>query len=137
MVCPRVCLSIVFLVLTAVAQAFVQHGVNSDGRLVNFAADEDAQNLAQKTAEELKGLLEDVRYDAATKELLDDKEYGESSCNANRFEELQRGEIVREIESRQLTPRRQIALKLFFSGSAISREQVRMLLGDKDPELIR
>jgi hypothetical protein len=100
-------------------------------------ADEDAQNLAKKTAEELKGLLEDVRYDAATKELMGDKEYRESSSNANRFEELQRGEIVREIESRPLTPRRKIALKLFFSGSAISREQVRMLLGDKDPELIR
>src|SRR5262249_6722541 len=105
--------------------------------LVNFAADEDAQNLAQKTAEELKGLLEDVRYDAATKEFLGDKEYGESSGNANRFEELQRAEMVREIESRPLTPRRKLPLKLFFSGSDISREEVRMPLGDKDPALIR
>jgi methylase of polypeptide subunit release factors len=137
MACPRVCLSIVFLLLSAVAQAFAQHGVTSGGRLVNFAADEDAQNLAKRTAGELKGLLDDVGYGAATKELIGDKEYGESSCNANRFEELQRGEIVREIESRPLTPRRKIALQLFFSGSAISRQQVRMLLGDKDPGLIR
>jgi methylase of polypeptide subunit release factors len=104
---------------------------------VNFTADEDARYLAKKTAEELKGLLDDVGYDAATKELIGDKEYGESSCNANRFEELERGEIVREIESRPLTPRRKAALKLFFCGSGISRDDVRMLLGDKDPELIR
>jgi hypothetical protein len=123
MACPRVCLSILFLVLSAVAEALVQHGVTSGGRLVNFTADEDAQNLAKKTAEELKGLLDDVRYDAATKELIGDKEYGESSCNVNRFEELKRGGIVREIESRvhralgtsgharmSKCPRRQLAL---------------------------
>ena len=122
MACPRVCLSILFLVLSAVAQAFAQHGVTSGGRSVD-TADEDAQNLAKKTAEELKGLLEDVRYDAATKELIGDKEYGESSCNVNRFEELKRGGIVREIESRvhralgtsgharmSKCPRRQLAL---------------------------
>jgi methylase of polypeptide subunit release factors len=104
---------------------------------VNFTADGDARNLAKKTAEELKGLLDDVGYDAATKEFIGDKEYGESSCNVNRFEELKHGRIVREIESQSLTPRRKIALKLFFSGSAITREQVRNLLGDKDPGLIR
>jgi methylase of polypeptide subunit release factors len=111
--------------------------VTSGEKLVNFTADEEAQNLAKKTAEELKGLLDDLGYDAATNELIGDKEYGESSCNTNRFEELERAEIVREIQSRSLTPRRKIALKLFFSGSAISRGQVRILLRDKDPELIR
>jgi methylase of polypeptide subunit release factors len=134
--CPRVCLSILFLVLSAVTQAFAQHEVTSGGRLANFAADEDARNLAKKTAEQLKGLLDDVGYDAATRVLIGNKEYGESSANTNPFEELQHGRIVREIESRSLAPRRKIALKLFLSGSAITREQVRILLGDKDPELI-
>jgi methylase of polypeptide subunit release factors len=134
---PRVCLSILFLVLSAVAQAFAQHGVTSGGRLANFSADKDALDLAKKTAEELKGLLDDVKYDAATKELIGDKEYGESSCNTNRFEELKRGRIVKEIESRPLSPQQKIALKLFFSGSAITRAQTRILLGDKNPGLIR
>jgi methylase of polypeptide subunit release factors len=137
MACPRVCLSILFLSLSALAQAFAQHGVTSGGRLANFTADKDAQNLAKKTAEELKGLLDDVGYDAAAKKLIGDKEYGESSCNTNRFEELKRGRIIREIDGRPLTPRQKIALKLFFSGSAITREQLRILLGNKDPELIR
>jgi methylase of polypeptide subunit release factors len=135
--CPRVCLSILFLALSAVAQANAQHGVTSGGRLANFNSGKNAQNLAKKTAEELKGLLDDVGYDATTRVLIGNKEYGESSCNVNRFEELKRGRIVREIESRPLTPRRQIALKLFFSGSAITKDQVRILLGEKDPELIR
>src|SRR6516165_798450 len=100
MACPRVCLSILFLVLSPVAQAFGQQGATSGERLVNFTGDKEAQILAKKTAEQLKGLLDDVQYDAATKELIGDKEYGESSCNTNRFEELKRGEIVREIESR-------------------------------------
>jgi len=137
MACPRVCRPVLFLVLAAGAQAFGQDGATSTGRLADFNADRGARNLAKKTVEELKGLLDDVGYDLATKELLGDKEYGESSCNTNRFEELKRDGIVREIESRRLTPRRKIALKLFFSGSAIPREQVRILLGDKDPELIR
>jgi methylase of polypeptide subunit release factors len=81
--------------------------------------------------------LDDVGFDAAMKELLGEKEYGESSCNTNRFEELSRRGIVGEIETRPLTPRRKIALKLFFSGSAIPRAQVRILLGDRDPALIR
>ena len=136
MATTQMCHSILFLALGAFAQALVPHGIASGERLVNFTADGHAQNLAKKTAEDLKALLDDVRYDAATKELLGDKEYGESSCNANRFEELTHAGIVREIESRPLTPRRRIALNLFFSGSAIPREQVRILLGDKDPALI-
>jgi methylase of polypeptide subunit release factors len=104
---------------------------------VDFTADKDAQNLAKKTAEELKGLLDDVGYDAAMKELIGYKEYRESSGNTNRFEESKRGGTVREIERRPLAPRQKIALKLFFAGSTISREQVRILLGDKHPELIR
>src|SRR5262245_4814007 len=111
MTCPRVCLSVLLLALSAVAQAVVQHGVPSGGRLATFTADEGAKNLARKTAEELKGLLDDVGYDAATKELIGDKEYRESSCNANRFEEFTRGGIVREIERLPLTPRQHIALK--------------------------
>jgi methylase of polypeptide subunit release factors len=125
------------LILCAAAQSFGQQGAPSAGRLANFGADEAARRLARKTAEDLKWLLDDVGYDAATKELLGDKEYRESSCNTNRFEESSRGEIVGEIESRPLTPRRKIALKLLFTGSAISREQVRTLLGEKDPALIR
>jgi methylase of polypeptide subunit release factors len=136
MACPKVCLAILFLALTAVAQTFGQQEAASGGRLANFAADQDTRNLARKTAEQLKGLLDDVGYDAATKKLIGEKEYGESSCNTNRFEELQRRGIIREIESRPLTLRRTIALKLFFSGSSIPREQVRILLGDKNPELI-
>jgi methylase of polypeptide subunit release factors len=134
---PRVCLSIIFLVLSAAGQAFAQRGVTPVGRLANFSADEDARTRAKKTSEKLKGLLDEVRYDASMKELIGNMEYGESSCNANRFEELERGRVVREIESRPLSPRQKIALKLFFSGSAITKEQVRILLGDKDPELIR
>jgi methylase of polypeptide subunit release factors len=137
MACPGVCLSILFLVLGGAAQAFGQQGATSGGRLANFSADADARSLARKTAEDLKRLLDDVGYDAATKELMGDKEYAESSGNTNRFEELRRGAIVREIESRPLTPRQKIALKLCFSGSAIPREQVRTLLGDRDPALIR
>jgi methylase of polypeptide subunit release factors len=133
---PTVSLSIPFLALSAVVPALAQNAVTSDGRLANFTADEDAQNLAKKTAAELKALLDDLGYDAATKELIGDKEYAESSCNVNRFEELKRRGIVQAIDSRSLTPRRQIALKLFFSGSAITRDQVRILLRDKHPELI-
>src|SRR6516165_5510823 len=115
---PRVCRSILCLLLSAFAQAFVQPGGTSGGRLANFTADENARKLAEKTAEELKALLDDVGYDAATKELIGDKEYGESSGNANRFEEFKRGGVVREIERRALTPRQRIALSLFFCGSA-------------------
>jgi hypothetical protein len=115
----------------------VQPGGTSGGRLANFTADENARKLAEKTAEELKALLDDVGYDAATKELIGDKEYGESSGNANRFEEFKRGGVVREIERRALTPRQRIALSLFFCGSAVPREQVRILLGARDPELVR
>jgi methylase of polypeptide subunit release factors len=136
MACREVCISVLFLAITAVTQAFGQPEATSGGRLAHFTADQDARDLARKTAEQLKGLLDDVGYDAATKEFLGEKEYGESSCNTNRFEDLKRIGIIREIESRRLTPRRQIALKLFFAGSSIPREQVRILLGDKNPELI-
>jgi methylase of polypeptide subunit release factors len=137
MTCPGACLSALFVVLGGAAGAFGQQGATSGGRLANFSADAAARSLARKTAEDLKRLLDDVGYDAAMKELMGDKEYPESSGNTNRFEELRRGAIVREIDSRPLTPRRKIALKLLFSGSAIPREQVRILLGDQDPALIR
>jgi hypothetical protein len=133
---PGVCLSVLFLFAGSAAQAFVQNPATSTGRLANFSADENARNLAKKTAIELKALLDDVRYDAATRDLIGEKECRESSCNANRFEELERGDIVREIDIRPLTPRQKIALKLFFSGSAISKEQIRSLVGDKVPELV-
>jgi methylase of polypeptide subunit release factors len=130
------CLSVLLMVLGA-AQACGQQGTTSVGKLANFSADQDARSLAKKTAEDLKSHLEDVGYETAVKELIGDKEYAESSCNTNRFEEVSRREIIGEIERRPLTSRRKIALRLFFAGSAIPKEQVRILLGDKDPALIR
>ena len=137
MASARVCFAIPLLLLSAAPQAFAQPRGTSVGRLANFAADADARKLAKTTAEELKRLLDDVGYDAAIKVLVGDKDYGESSCNANRFEEYKRRGVEREIARRARTPRKQIALKLFFCGSAIPREDVRILLGDKDAGLIR
>jgi methylase of polypeptide subunit release factors len=137
MACQSVCLAIFFLFLGAAPQAIAQPRETSGGRLANFVADADARKLAKKTAEELKRLLDDVGYDAAIKELIGDKEYAESSGNANRFEEYKRRGVEREIVRRALTLRHQIALKLFFCGSTIPREEVRILLGERDAGLIR
>jgi methylase of polypeptide subunit release factors len=134
---PRIGLAILLLALGVGARAFAKDEVPAGGRLASFTADADARKLAKQTAEELKVLLDEVSYDAATKELFGDKEYRESSANTNRFEEFKRLGVEREIEKRAVSPRQRIALQLFFCGSTITGEQMRALLGDGHPKLIR
>src|SRR5262249_17491878 len=66
---PKISLAILSLALGVGARAFAKDEVPAGGRLVNFTAGADARKLAKQTAEELKALLDEVGYDAATKEL--------------------------------------------------------------------
>src|SRR5262245_25584389 len=106
---------IFFFVLVTTAELFAQPSITAVERLADFEATVASRNLAKKTADALKELLDDVDYDAAMKQLFGADEYRESSCNTNRFEELDRNSFVREIERRPLTLRRKLALKLLFS----------------------